>query len=166
MNNNKFIFAVFLISLSVSTTSHAMTLLGRLGIGMSNQLVTGAETLSFKIQRNQRSAVGAMLGLYTNQDAANYAFGGKYYRIIYDEPQLNFYSAATLAGFTYQSSDNNETQSGYQIEAGFGSEFSFQGLESIGFSFEFGAGYTKYDGDSTFKTLGHNVINSAVHFYL
>jgi hypothetical protein len=161
---NNLLIALFIFSFSAS--SHAMSLLGRLGIGMSKQLVTGMETLSFKIQRNRALAVGGLFGLQSNTESTNYAIGGKLYRLIYDEPQLNFYSAATGAFFSYQNSSSGETENGYQIEASFGTEFSFQGLESIGFSFEFGAGYTKYDGQSTFRTLGHNVVSSAVHFYL
>lgn len=163
---NKLRLLLLLCVTLTNSPSHAMTLLGRLGIGMSSQLVTGMETLSFKLQRNRSSAVGGILGLNSNSDATNYAIGGKYYRIIYDEPQLNFYTSASLATFSYQDSTSNETKNGHQIEAGFGTEFSFQGLESIGFSFEFGAGYSYYNEESIFKTIGHDMITSAIHFYL
>jgi hypothetical protein len=166
MNKLRLILLALLCVNVLNSPSYAMSLLGRLGIGMNNQLVTGMETLSFKLQRNRSSAIGGLLGLNANQDATNYAIGAKFYRIIYDEPQLNFYTCATLATFSYQSSENNETANGYQVEAGLGSEFSFQGLESIGFSFEFGAGYSNYDGENTFKTVGHDIITSAIHFYL
>ena len=43
---------------------------------------------------------------------------------------------------------------------------NFQGLESIGFSFEFGVSMYNYEGDSHIATTGYNFIRSAIHFYL
>ncbi len=144
-----------------------MNLVGRLGIGYSDQVVTGIDTLSIKLQRNRATAFGALLGVDSSSDASNYAMGLKAYRVIYDEPQLNFYSAFTGIFFTYQDPDDiDETKNGYQIEGSFGTEFSFQGLESIGFSFEFGLGMNKYNGGTNVKTVGHGVLASAIHFYL
>ncbi len=156
------VFTVFLCNVS---NVNAMNLAGRLGIGLSNQIVTGIDTLSLKLQRNRSSAFGALLGVDSSSDASNYALGLKGYRVIYDEPQLNFYSALTGALFTYQD-DADKTESGYQAEAAFGTEFSFQGLESLGFSFEFGLGVIKYQDSTAVRTIGHNVLSSAIHFYL
>lgn len=142
-----------------------MNLSGRLGIGLTNQVVTGIDAISFKLQRNRGSALGALVGLDSSSDQSNYAAGLKGYKIIYDEPQLNFYSTLSGIAFTFQDAED-DTESGYQIEAAFGTEFAFQGLESVGFSFEFGVGVIKEDGAAAVKTIGHNVIASAVHFYL
>ncbi|MEX0799104.1 MAG: hypothetical protein WD025_06650 [Bacteriovoracaceae bacterium] len=144
----------------------SMNLSGRLGIGLSNQVVTGIDTLSLKLQRNRSSAFGGLLGVDSSSDSSTYALGVKGYRIIYDEPQLNFYSALSGVFFTYEDALNDSTESGHQAEATLGTEFSFQGLESVGFSFEFGLGLVKFDGATTVKTIGHNVLVSAVHFYL
>lgn len=157
-----FFAVVCLLSLPVA---NAMSLIGRLGIGMSQQVVSGHDTISFKIQRDRAMALGGLIGINSSQENSTYALGGKLYRIIYDEPQLNFYTAGLLAFFTYPNSDD-EIKSGYQAEALFGTEFSFQGLESVGWSFEFGAGLQQYDGRNSFQTIGHNVIKSAIHFYL
>lgn len=156
------VFAIFLCAVS---NSHAMNLAGRLGIGFSNQVVTGIDTISFKLQRNRSMAIGALLGLDSSSDQSNYAAGLKVYKLIYDEPQLNFYSALSGIFFTFQD-DEDDTESGYQAEGTFGTEFSFQGLESVGFSFEFGIGVIKEQGAAAVRTIGHNVITSAVHFYL
>lgn len=159
------IFIVLGLLICNVSNLHAMNLSGRLGVGLSNQVVTGIDTLSFKLQRNRSTALGALLGLDSSSDASNYALGLKGYKLIYDEPQLNFYSALTGIFFTFQN-DEDDTKDGYQIEAALGTEFSFQGLESIGFSFEFGVGVIKDQGASTVRTIGHNVLVSAVHFYL
>jgi hypothetical protein len=46
-----------------------------------------------------------------------------------------------------------------------GTEFSFEGLESIGFSFEFGISINKLD-DVRIQTTGNNFVTAGVHFYL
>lgn len=148
-----------------SLSSYAMPLAGRLGIGMTNQVVTGIDALSLKLQRNRSTAVSGIFGLDSSNEASNYALGVKIYRLIYDEPQLNFYSALGVIGFTYLDTEE-KTESGYQLDGTFGAEFSLQGLESIGFSFEFGLGMNRYENKSTVKTVGHHMFMSAVHFYL
>lgn len=155
---------VMIALFTFSTSSFAMSLLGRLGLGTTNQVVTGIDALSVKLQRNRSVALSGIFGLKNSSNTSNYALGAKIYRLIYDEPQLNFYSALTAITFTYQ--NNGNTTSGYQIDAGLGAEFSFQGLESIGFSFEFGMGMNKYNGGSNIQTYGHHIVSSAVHFYL
>lgn len=158
---------ILLMALFISFTSysHALSLMGRLGIGTTNQFVNNMQSISLKVQRSRSIALSAMIGLDANSDATNYALGGKIFKIIYDEPQLNFYSTAMLGIFSYQNS-SNATQNGHQIDVGLGTEFSFQGLESIGLSFEMGLGYSSYNDKNYFKTFGYNVITSAVHFYL
>lgn len=156
------ILALFFISLSSFAASQA----GRLGVGMSNHIVSGIQTLSMKLQRNRAEAIGALFGLDSSEDGSFYAIGLKYYRLIYEEPQLNFYSTAAAATFTAKNSDTDETQQGYQLDGLFGTEFSFQGLESVGFSFEFGLGMYNYQEKTHIGTQGYNMLRSAVHFYL
>lgn len=148
----------------LANASHATSLMGRLGIGTTNQVVTGISAISIKLQRNRSMALGGLFGINNSDNASNYAVGAKLYRLIYDEPQLNFYSALSAIMFTYQ--DAGDTVSGNQIDAGLGAEFSFQGLESIGFSFEFGFSMNKYNGAQNIQSYGHHIITSAVHFYL
>lgn len=160
---NKFLILITLFTFSHQ--SHALSLMGRLGLGTNNQFVNNMQTISLKVQRTRAVALGAMIGLNSNSDSTNYALGGKVFRIIYDEPQLNFYSSAMLGLFSYQSATDS-TLTGYQADVGLGTEFSFQGLESIGFSFEFGLSYSRYNQKNYFQTTGHNIVTSAVHFYL
>ncbi len=158
------IIQIGLLFFIISANSYAASLIGRLGIGASNQLTTGMDVISFKLQRNRSSAMGGVFGLDSSSEGMNYALGLKGYKYIYEEPQLNFYSSLAGYIFTYED-ENNDTKQGYQVDGTFGAEFSFQGLESIGFSFEFGLGMHKYR-ETHFKTIGYNVIASAIHFYL
>lgn len=137
----------------------AYSLIGRLGMGTTNQLVGDMQAISIKVQRSRNTAFGAVMGL-SSGTTTDYGFGVKLYRIIYDEPQLNFFAAGLLA--LLSQNDN----SGFQADATFGTEFHIQGIESIGFSFEFGASLNKLDDDTTFETVGHSIVKAAIHFYL
>lgn len=158
------LFIPLLVFIS-SFSSYAMPLEGRLGVGMTNQVVTGIEAISLKLQRTRGTAIGALLGVDSNNEKSNYAIGAKVYKLIYDEPQLNFYSSLAAISFTYQD-DLEKTKNGYQVDGTFGAEFSFSGLESLGFSFEFGVSMNRYKEKSNLKTIGRNFLMSAVHFYL
>ena len=145
--------------------SHAASMTGRLGVGMTNQVASGMQALSMKLQRNRASAIGGHFGIDSSSDGMFYALGLKAYRYIYEEPQLNFYSSIAAGLFNYKNSSDDAEQ-GHQLEGTLGTEFSFQGLESVGFSFEFGLGLSKYNNETHLKTLGYNALVSAVHFYL
>lgn len=161
----KKILLISTIVLISSLNANATSLIGRLGIGMSNNLPTGMETISLKLQRNSSTAMGAAFGMDNSPDGSLYALGVKMYRIIYDEPQLNFYSSFDGTIFTYFNTAKDVKQ-GNKISGTFGTEFMFQGIESVGFSFEFGLGVQNYNDETRIKTFGYNIIQSAVHFYL
>ncbi len=146
--------------------ANASSLVGRLGVGSTNHLVTGQSALSVKIQKSRSSALGGHFSLDSSDDGIFYALGLKAYRYIYEEPQLNFYSALSGTYLTFKDEESDDSMSGYQIDGTLGTEFSFQGLESVGFSFEFGVGLSDYQNETRFQTIGHSIISSAVHFYL
>lgn len=159
------LLALFVI-FNINTSLNAASLVGRLGMGFSNHLVSNQQTLSLKLQKTRSTALGGSFGINSSSEGTFYALGGKIYRYIYEEPQLNFYSALGLNMFTYFNDAEDEVEQGHQIDGTFGTEFSFQGLESIGFSFEFGMSINKYEGENRVQTIGQSVIASAIHFYL
>lgn len=156
-------FMLILFSLSAS----AADLRGRLGIGATNQLANDVPAISLKIQQSKTFALGALLGFKSNEDDTLYGAGIKLYRIIFDEPQLNFYIAGLFATENYLN-DEDKVKSGYQIDGTMGTEFHFTGLESIGFSFEFGVSARNAGpkGGTTLQTLGDHMFKAGVHFYL
>jgi hypothetical protein len=150
----------------VPSITFAADLRGRMGLGMTNQLANDIPALSIKVQQSKTFALGAIVGFKSNQDHTLYGGGIKLYRIIFDEPQLNFYMAGLLASENYLTEDS-KIESGYQVDGTFGTEFHFAGLESLGFSLEYGLSVRKTDeGGSTFQTLGDQIIKAGVHFYL
>lgn len=158
-----FLFCLGLIPL---TPLSAKDMVGRMGIGMTNNYMNGIPAISLKLQRTQLYGVGAMLGVkLSNQDnRGGYAGGLKFYRNIFDEPNLNFYGAGALSLININNKGNSET--GFQIDATLGSEFHFTGLESLGFSFEFGLSLNRLYGDFVLETIGNHLIRAAIHFYL
>ncbi len=136
---------------------------GRLGLGMTNQLKLDFPQLSFKMQKSRSTSIGGIAGVSTDEDKGGYGAGLKLYRNIFDEPQLNFYFTGT--GALLSKKINGTSYSGFQFDFGFGSEFHFEGLNSLGFSFEFG-----FSGHKTknfaFETMGNSFVVSAIHFYL
>ena len=157
-----FIFILMFLSLS----SLAADLRGRMGVGATNQLANGVPAISLKIQRSKTYALGAVVGFKSDEENTLYGAGVKFYRIIFDEPQLNFYLSGLFAAQNYIDTAN-QVQSGHQVDANLGTEFHFAGLESIGFSFEFGISARNEDSrGSSLETVGDQIIKSAVHFYL
>ncbi len=161
----KQIFIILFVIL-LPSLSFGADLRSRLGVGATNQLANGLPAVSLKIQQTKTFAFGGVLGFKSNQDNTLYGAGVKFYRIIFDEPQLNFYMAGLLATQTYL--DGDKAKSGYQADGTMGTEFHFTGLESLGFSFEFGVSVrnTEPEGGTTFQTLGDQFVKAAVHFYL
>lgn len=157
---------IFIFFMFVSYLAEGNDLRGRAGIGASNQLGNELPALSLKIQTTKTFAMGAILGFRSNQDETLYGAGVKFYRIIFDEPQLNFYMAGLIASENFIK-DNSSMKNGFQIDGTLGTEFHFAGLESIGLSFEMGLSAREVSsGGTSFQTLGDQFLKAAFHFYL
>jgi hypothetical protein len=156
-----------LLLLLVPSITLAADLRGRMGLGLTNQLANDIPALSLKIQQSRTFAMGGVLGFKSDQDNTLYGAGLKLYRIIFDEPQLNFYMAGMVASQSYLD-DERRARSGYQMDGTLGAEFHLSGIESIGFSFEFGLSVrnAQAQGGTSFQTLGDNFLTAAIHFYL
>ena len=160
----KAIFPFLLIlTFAFSTDSWATDRRGRLGAGFSSQLKNDLPAISFKLQKSKSFAFGGIFGV--NSDDQSGGMGGaiKLYRNIFDEPQLNFY-ASGLVGFLSKKTAGT-TKSGFQVDLTVGSEFSFRGLSSLGFSFEFGVSLNKINSFIV-ETVGNNFVIAGAHFYL
>ena len=146
-----------------SSGAQALEKTNRLGVGMTNQLKNDFPALSFKIQKTKSFAYGGMVGLSTADKNGGYGVGVKMYRNIFDEPQLNFYLSGM--GAILSNKIDGTSYSGFQFDLSLGSEFHFTGLNSLGFSFEFGVSANKKK-DFVFETLGSHFIVAGIHFYL
>ena len=158
-------FSILLSSLS----AWAVDRRGRLGIGLSNELNLDTPLFSFKLQNSRSFALGGIVGFDTAKETGSSSAGLKFYHNIFQEPQLYFYSAF-LGAFSKQKSRDTTQRVGpdnnLQFNLTLGSEFSFAGLQSLGFSTEVGVCFYKSD-ELTIKTAGGSTfLIGSVHFYL
>lgn len=161
---NRTISLIALLISLVSFSSYGKDLTGRLGVGFSQQLLTDIPSIDFKIQRSKAYAMGMMLGMKLNDNVGGWGAGVKLYRILFDEPQLTFYGAGMVGAINTKVNNNSST--GFQVDGTLGAEFSFSGLESVGFSFEFGISVNKIQEEMTFETIGNSIVIAGVHFYI
>jgi hypothetical protein len=140
-----------------------MERIGRLGVGFANQMANSLPSISFKLQKSKAFAFGGQIGYSNSDNGGGSAAAIKIYRNFFDEPHLVFFGSV-LGGLINQKT-NGVSESGFQADVTLGSEFSFPGLESLGFSLEFGVSFNKVN-DFVIETVGNNFVVSAVHFYL
>lgn len=160
---NLYYFVFSLVIIAWTTNSFAVDRIARLGVGYSNQLKNNVPSLSFKLQKSRSMAFGGLIGISSSDSSGGIGAAAKLYRIIFDEPNLIFYSSFT--GGIIKKKSGSENNSGFQFDATLGSEFSFAGLQSLGFSIEFGVSANKTK-DFVFETVGNSFVVSGVHFYL
>lgn len=153
----------FLLFFSVSLKIQAMERDGRLGVGFANQMANSLPSISFKLQKGKAFAFGGQIGYSNSDNGGGTAAAVKLYRNFFDEPHLTFFGSV-LGGIISRKA-NGISESGFQTDITLGSEFSFPGLESLGFSLEFGLSFNKIN-DFVVETVGNNFVVSAVHFYL
>ncbi|MBL6988319.1 MAG: hypothetical protein ISR65_00995 [Bacteriovoracaceae bacterium] len=159
----QFIITCVILMLFVSS-SYGASRVSRLGIGISTQLTNDLPAISFKFQRSKSFALGGITAISTKKEGGGYSVGLKLYRVLFDEPQLNFYAAVmgALMSITHETTEN---ESGFQVNFTVGSEFHFAGLDSIGFSFECGFSINKL-ATLDIETVGYNFLTAGIHFYL
>lgn len=154
---------VLFCGISTADKASALDKTQRLGVGFTNQLKNDFPAFSFKMQKTRSFAFGGAVGVSSDDQTGGYGVGLKFYRNIFDEPQLNFYMAGM--GALLSNKIGGTSHSGFQFDLGFGSEFHFSGLNSLGFSFEFGISANKTE-EFVFETLGNHFLAAGIHFYL
>ena len=156
------LFAALCLSGLLLNSAGAMDRTGRLGAGLSNQLIGDLPAMSFKLQKSRAFSLGGLFGLDTADDGGMGA-GLKIYRNFFDEPQINFYGS--LLGAYISDKRPSGDENGFQFDLTLGSEFSFTGLQSLGLAFEFGLSLNKLE-DFRVQTVGDGFLVMMAHFYL
>ncbi|HLE10411.1 MAG: hypothetical protein A2504_15860 [Bdellovibrionales bacterium RIFOXYD12_FULL_39_22] len=153
------------LAILISSNLWATNRIARLGIGMSNQLSNGLSAVSFKIQKSEMLAIGGLLGFSTQEFGGGYGAGLKLYKIIFDEPNLTFYSSGLASILNYKTGSSADGDLGFQFDVTLGTEFSFTGLNSLGLSFEFGLSANQLN-KFVVETVGYHFVVAGIHFYL
>jgi hypothetical protein len=125
-------------------------------MGGTSQIASGHPALSFKVQNQRESAWGGVLSLDSNSQYTNFGVGPKFYRLLFDEPHLNFYTAIFAAYL------RENDKSGHQVDGTLGTEAHIPGIESLGLALDVGLSWNKVKDITSIETVG--VLS--LHFYL
>ena len=138
------------------------SLRGRLGIGFTNQVASTADgtipALSAKYYLNKSFATALATGFDTRSSGSTLALGLKIFKNVFYESNLIFYIGAGLA---YINRAGNHLQGNVFL----GSEFFFNQLPSLGFSFEAGVRGDNTTGSFAIRTTGDSFLTAGMHFY-
>jgi hypothetical protein len=161
------IFAILFISTGLlGTQAQAKDLTNRLGIGYRDQFATAGSLPGIAAQYYPTSDIGlaAVLGVDTQPSQSKFGFMVRANRIIFMEDNMNFYMGAA-AGLISDQQPGASNNSGFQIDGFAGAEFFLTGLDSLGFSFETGAGISSLSNGVRFRTFGDFPTRAGVTFY-
>lgn len=147
---------------SVSLAANARDMHGRLGVGYNSQFATtrgagGLPAISAKYGLTRDIAASAVVGISTSAPSSLVA-AIKGYKNVFYETHLNFYFMGG-AGLV-----NQNSTTGFELQAGMGAEFFLPALESLGFSVETGASVTTAGGFAV-GTMGFSFLSAGIHFY-
>lgn len=152
------------LSLAVEK-AEARDLTGRLGLGYNAEFANSdtsvpnhVPAISLKYAVTRDIALEGVLGFNTGTPS-NDVVGLKFFKNIFYETNLNFYFTAG-GGIL-----NGQSKTGAEILSGFGVEWFFPGLESLGFAMETGGELDNLQGSYALKTLGISFLNAGIHFY-
>lgn len=140
----------------------AKDLASRLGVGIKNNSSEDVPAVAVIYYPNHDFAVTGGVGLDTKKDQSKFVVNGGVRKILFKENQLNFYFGGQLGMVNYESAGTKEN--GFELNALFGAEFFLTGLESLGFSFEGGAGISSLK-DVRFRTIADSPVRAGITFY-
>ncbi|MBI3542375.1 MAG: hypothetical protein HY075_03760 [Deltaproteobacteria bacterium] len=156
------LIGVMIGGVTMPPTASAKDLSGRLGIGFTNDFsnstaARNVPAVSVKYGASKDLHVLGALGFNT-LDPASFTLGGKIFKNIFYETNLNFYSSVGLAYL-------KDAKSGIEILGVLGCEFFIPGIDSLGLLFETGVSASNVTGSFAIKTVGYTFINAGMHFY-
>ena len=152
-----------LILLLLSPNLFAKDLTHRLGVGYSNSLDMDLPSIAVHYYPNQKTMLAAAIGVSTEDDNSKFGLLFKAFRNIFEEENLNFQMGGSAALISNEV--NGDSDSGFELNALFGAEFFFTGLDSLAFRFEAGIGIVSINDGTTFRTIGDSPFDAGIIFY-
>lgn len=153
------IFAALLGSVGV----HAKEMNHRLGVGPKAPFSNGVKSMALHYFPNQDYALTGALGIDTQQDQSLFGVQAGIRRILFEEKNMNFFVGGSLGVISQETSGTN--QSGFELLALAGGEFFFEGLENLGFNFDFGLGVSSLKNSNRFFTIANSPVTAGLIFY-
>ncbi len=157
----KTLLAVVLTMLCVQGVQ-AKEMTNRLGVGIKKNTSLDLPELAAVYYPVADLALAGGLGIDTEKDESSFAANASVRRIVFKEQQMNFYLGGTLGLVNFENA--GQKQSGFELNAVFGAEFFFTGLDSLAFTFEGGVGVISAD-DVRFRTIADGPFNAGLIFY-
>lgn len=152
----------FALSALSAHAAEDKSLKGRLGVGFTNQIAVTADgtvpALSGKYYLSKGAAVSVGTGFDTRSGNSTLAMGLKFYKNMFYESNLIFYTGAGLA---FVSRNGSKLQGSLFL----GTEFFLQQLPSLGLSFEAGIRGDNTTGSFAIRTIGDSFLSAGMHFY-
>ncbi|WP_413294080.1 organic solvent tolerance protein [Bdellovibrio sp. HCB185ZH] len=163
----KVVAVVFAFLASVGV-AEAKDLTNRLGVGVKSHSTLDLPELAVVYNPSTELQISGGLGIDTEKDKSKFAATAGVRRIVFKEQNMNFYMGGTLGLVNWEefntTTAKNEKQSGFELDAVFGGEFFFSGLESLGFTFEGGVGVISAD-NVRFRTIADSPFRAGIIFY-
>jgi hypothetical protein len=142
--------------------AQAKDLPNRLGVGVKkNTALDLPELAAVYYPTTDISFVGG-LGIDTKKDESRFTVNAGVRRMVFKETNMNFYMGGSIGLVNYETA--GDKKSGFELNALFGGEFFFTGLDSLGFTFEGGVGVVSAD-DVRFRTLAEGPFSAGIIFY-
>lgn len=160
MRLQKILFVLVFFSMN---SIYAKDLTHRLGVGIKDNLSKSLPSLAVIYYPSIELAFTAGAGLDTKKDNSASQINAGVRRVIFFEPNLNFYIGGQAALVSYEDPASGKSN-GYELQAIAGTEFFFQGLENLAFTLEMGAGIVSLD-NVRFRTVGLDPFHAGVIFY-
>ncbi len=152
------------LAITVTSSAQAKDLTNRLGVGYANQFSTNVPSLAVRYYPEKHLALGAELGVDTEQGNSQFGFQVNVHRIVFTEPNLNFYMGSSV-GLISTQANASTTQSGFELSAFVGTEFFLAGLPNLGFSMEAGVGVTSISSQVRVRTIADSPLQAGMIFY-
>lgn len=148
--------------LGVSEVVYAKEMPQRLGVGIKNNTREDIPSLAALYNVNGDFAIYGGFGLDTKKDFSKSQGTVGIRHIIFQEPNLHFYTSGQASVVNYENPNGKE--SGFEVGFLLGTEFFFAGLENVGFSFEGGVGLSTVDSTRVY-TIADHPFRAGILFY-
>lgn len=142
--------------------AEAKDLRQRLGVGVKNNTSFDLPAIATVYYPSNEIGFTGGLGMDTKKDNSTFTLNAGVRRILFYEDHMNFYFGGQAGIVNFEA--NSEKESGWELNALFGAEFFFAGLENLGFTFEGGAGVVSMK-NVRFRTIADHPLKAGIIFY-
>jgi hypothetical protein len=136
----------------------------RLGVGPKSPFsIPALPAMAIHYSPNAEYTFTGALGINTEKDESKFGLQAGVRRIMFEEKNMNFFIGGALGLISQEFGGSNH--SGFELLATAGGEFFFQGLENLGFNFDFGIGVSSLKKSNRFFTVAQSPVSGGIIFY-